>query len=205
MVEKLSRWAVSAALPDALKVPVSEIGYLATLKFVVGKRIATLASCEAKSALANFLAMGSELEATDEEIELAAEIEAAAIDSELDLDAGESILIAVSLKRDVKKLATGDKRAVCSCQPLSQTLNLIEPLRGRIITLEQILAQLIRQLDFGELRGKVCGDPCDKTAGICFGCSSEGSSETSALDALLSYQKHLAKESSEFTAPNLAS
>lgn len=204
IVEKLSRWEAADYMGRALDVDQSNIGYLETLRFVVGKRIERNGSCRAKQQLLAFLDEASAIDATDQEVALAAEIEEVAVKCELDMDTGESLLISVALVRGVAKLATGDKRAVCSCSPLARTVEDIVRLKGALISLEQILARLLAHIDSEDLRSRVCGAPCDRTASIAFGCSAVSAAKGEAiLSALESYQRDLATRSEGYTNPNL--
>ena len=146
----------------------------------------------------------SVLEPTEDEISLAASIEEISLSEGLDIDVGESQLFAVALTRAETIVATGDKRAVCSCAGMEPSLPEIAGLRGRIISTEQVLARLLDLLDYGALRARICADKsADKTAVICFSCSGVGVPVADVLSALESYQKDLAKRSMHYTSASL--
>lgn len=204
IVEKLSLWEATDYIGQVLNVDQSSVGYLETLRFVVVKRIERSGSCGAKCQLIAFLDEATAIDATDEEVFLAAQIEEVAAQCELDLDTGESLLISVAMVRGVTKLATGDKRAVCSCSRLARSVKKISHLKGALISLEQILARLLSYISCEDLKERVCAAQCDRTASIVFGCLTDGTANDGAiLDALESYQRDLAIRSEGYTDPNL--
>lgn len=127
------------------------------------------------------------LEPTPEEIETAANFEEMAIKANVDLDPGESQLLAIAISRDARALATGDKRAVRAIFQISpKTFN------HRIACLEQAIAHLIRTVEFSSLRKEVCkNNQCDKAVSICFQCNSEKIDPDAVMTALTSYTEDL--------------
>ncbi|MFN4159459.1 MAG: hypothetical protein ACK4GO_13780 [Gemmobacter sp.] len=153
----------------------------------------------------DFLDAVSVLEPTEDEVSLAASIEEISLAEGLDIDVGESQLFAVALMRSDTLVATGDKRAVCSCSGIEPGFPEIAGLRGRIISTEQVLARLLDLIDHEALRARVCADrEADKTAEICFSCSKEAVPVAEVLSALESYQKDLATRSMYYTSDSLA-
>lgn len=138
----------------------------------------------------------SYIEPSEEEIELAAELEDAARDKGGSLDVGEAQLLAILLKRSSQALVTGDKRAIEATARLE-----LEDAAGRLICLEQIIASFIAKGSAEMLRKKVCMEPqADRTLSNCFACSSFD--ETSVTDhevmeAIQSYLNHLSRASGD--------
>ena len=146
----------------------------------------------AQSRLATCLEWATALEPTDEELSLAAEIEAAAQQLNISFDSGESQLLAVLVERQACRLYTGDKRAVEGLGPLAEHLAMSESIVNKIICFEQVLLILLRVLGAKELTSRVCRETeVDKAASICCGCASGGSDEAGITEGLNSYINHL--------------
>lgn len=127
-------------------------------------------------ALDEFLASTVSLEPTDAELDLAAEVEAAAQRDGLSLDAGESQLAAIVLVRSLSLLETGDKRAIRSLEALLDRVNALGALAGKVRSLEQIVVRVLAELEFDPVRRAICAEPgVDKALSICFSCASGGS------------------------------
>ena len=204
VVEKMARWKCILEFPVSLSVDASSIAYLQSLRFVVGKRLETLPAASLHDLFLEFLECASPIEPTEPEIGLAATIESISQEDGLGLDVGESLLLAVAIKRGLGKVATGDKRAVCSCPALIDYVAEVETLRGSFVSLEQILARLLVVLGADSLRRSVCSDAdADTTARICFACSRSEVRDQEILQALASYQSDLAKNSECFSGIEL--
>lgn len=89
-------------------------GVIATTRFVAQKRVRRKASnpAGAEARLAAFLHDAVHVEPTEEELRLAAKIEAEAAEAGLQLDSGESQLSAIAISRGTSVVLTGDKRAI---------------------------------------------------------------------------------------------
>lgn len=135
------------------------------------------------------------IEPTREEIKLAAELEFAAQESNLELDGGESQLCAVLILRSQALLFTGDKRAIVAIGGLMVDGE-HAMLRGNVVCLEQLFLWQLRTMDGALVRSAVCGKPprIDMALSLCFGCYSGGSSLESALEGLGSHIGDLARK-----------
>jgi predicted nucleic acid-binding protein len=122
-----------------------------------------------------FFASVSNLEPTDQEIRLAAELEFGARRIGASLDPGESQLAAMVVRRDIPVLETGDKRAIISLEQLLDHAEGVLAMAGRIRCLEQIvLRRLADEGVLATLRSAVCGEPAvDKAMTACFACYSD--------------------------------
>ncbi len=192
------------SLSECLGTEIYSIGHLGSLRFVVGKRLNRMGLSAASEQLDQFLRAATEIDLSESELELAASIEEFSLNSGLELDAGESILISVGILRQLRSVVTGDKRAICSCKFIASEFPVIEQLMGHLFSLEQLLGKLVKIHGQNEIRSKVCSDPnADKTAKICFACSAIKFSDGDAIKALSSYQFDLAQKSGNFTHSKL--
>lgn len=110
-----------------------------------GRRLTLCKSRDEADRLQRALAALVEIEMTDEESKLAAEMTAQALNHDLDVDAGEVMLLAVALHRSLLEVATGDKRALCALPDLATFVPQLAALRGRLICLEQIFSLLTKE------------------------------------------------------------
>ncbi len=124
------------------------------------------------------------LEPTPGEIELAAAYEAKAQALDLQLDTGESQLLAVLLSRSAALFLTGDKRAIVA----------IEEIIGdqfehpKIGCLEQVIAAIVQLTNVQYVRSQICREPqADRAISLCFSCTAPAVSMTSALEGLDSH------------------
>lgn len=134
-----------------------------------------------------------EVEPTETELALAAEFEAAAQALNLELDGGESQLLALLIERRLPLLLTGDKRAIVAIERVAA-----ERLPGpSIVCLEQVMLTLLRRIGLARLRERVCTEPAvDRAMTICFACRSSIIDVASVEEGLLSYVDYLRKSSS---------
>lgn len=123
---------------------------------------------------AEFVDQSNVLEPTQEETQLAARIEDISIQNSLNLDTGESLLIAVFLKRNVEFIATGDKRAVVSLSSLTSHWGSITNKRFYVACLEQIVKYILTTSNLNKVRSSVCSNlDADRAITICFSCYSD--------------------------------
>lgn len=131
----------------------------------------------------------SKIEATQAEVAIAGELEEEAAACGLELDVGESLLLAILLERNCSYLLTGDKRAIAAIAKLKPGET-----GQRIICFELLIAALLQHIPHGELRARVCAEPStDKAITNCFGCSATGVEEADILAGLGSYYSSLAR------------
>lgn len=182
------------------------VGVLGSARYVVGALIerGTVARSPTtvRSELAAFLSSAIELEPTDREISLAAEMEAAAQREALALDAGESLLAAMTVGREAIVLETGDKRAIRSIERLLDAIGDLAALVGKVRCLEQVARRVLDEMPIDRLRGAICAEPAvDKAMSFCFSCHSDESPPVeSIIDGLDSYIADLRKEAGRVLA-----
>ncbi len=132
-----------------------------------------------------------ELDLSDAELQIAASLEQLAISNNVELDAGESQLLAARISRDQGLLVTGDKRAISAIELLSDHMNIPEKF---LVCFEQFMMSILHQMEFQELRARVCANAvADKAVAICFSCNSCCQGEANVIEALNSYIYHLRK------------
>jgi hypothetical protein len=166
-------------------------GILGASRFVVSKTIMRTPlrgdPCSAKTQFLVFLTENEVIEPSAEEQHLAADFEAAAQKTALNLDAGESQLVAILVSRGLLWLVMGDKRAVASVETLLDTDERLQVAAGKVRCLEQLVADALATGNPDQIRRAICDEPSvDKTLSICFSCSSPEASSV-PLEALSSY------------------
>jgi hypothetical protein len=167
------------------------VGILGTSKFVVPKQIIRARlhgdPAVASAHFAVFLAANEVIEPSAAEQQLAALLEAAAQEIALNLDTGESQLVAVLVSRCLPWLLTGDKRAIVSIEALLGRETRLIAVAGKIRCLEQLVLDALKTMG-SAMRDAICAEPfVDKTLSICFGCSSPDPDPAEALEGLTSY------------------
>ncbi|OBP72350.1 hypothetical protein BAE42_16195 [Mesorhizobium loti] len=134
------------------------------------------------------------VEPDEAEIHLAASFEAAAQARNLELDGGESQLLAILISRGLKLLITGDKRAVRAIEELAAD----KLTCGSIACLEQLIATILAQLGPVVLRQHICAEPAaDRALTACFACRSSVIDLASIEEGLRSYIADLRKVASK--------
>lgn len=127
------------------------------------------------------------IEPSSEEVDLAADFETRAIELSLQLDTGESQLLAVLIKRSAPLLLTGDKRAIQAMEEIAPS----SP-RGTVGCLEQLLLAFLNVFDSSTIRSRICAEPsADRATTICFSCSSPSVSAATIVAGLKSYIANL--------------
>jgi len=181
---------------------------LGQAKFVIGKRIerqAKRGAANAPQALERFTSVLADLalvEPTEQETAFAARLENAAQQAGLALDSGESLLCSIVVHRNLHRLATGDKRAICAMETLAQTHGEVARAAGRVLCLEQLFVRLLAAAtDPGAVRRAVCGEHhVDRALTSCFSCASPEIGSDQWAEGLSSYI-----ESVRADAPNMLS
>ncbi len=168
------------------------VGVLGLARFVLPSKIRKRASegtvDEAHDRLSMFLEKAVALETTEEETELAAELEYQAQVLGLPFDGGESQLCAILLLRDVPKLVTGDKRALAAAEKLLELCPRLHPASGKMMCLEQLILRLVTSLGPHPVRAVICRQPrVDTALSICFSCANEAVTADSFAAGLRSY------------------
>lgn len=170
-------------------------------KYVVEGRIKrTHRLVDRDRALASFeaiLAQASMIEPDDTELALAADFEAAARECGLELDTGESQLLAITISRACCLLLTGDKRAIRAIAAVCPA-----KVAERIACLEQLIAQIVQTAGLARVQAKVCSEPqTDQALSICFGCSSGGVDDDNVFAGLKSYIENLQEDAAGVLLP----
>lgn len=166
-------------------------GMLGVGKFVVRGRLDRALYitdiARAKAAFDHLLCAVSLLEPADEELAMAADLEAEANRHNLELDGGESQLLAILANRECPLFITGDKRAVVAMATVAPSVA-----AGRVGCLEQLVVELVKTAGVGLIRTRVCAEPqADRAMAICFGCLRATADLEEVLDGLRSYIGHL--------------
>lgn len=126
------------------------------------------------------------LEPAPDEVDVAADFEAAATEANLSFDVGESQLVAMLMARGGVALVSGDKRA-------AKAMSVVVPdLERRLVCLEQVLHSMITRFGLEPLRSSVCREKAsDRAVTNCFQCSSGKVEVISVLQGLESYLRSL--------------
>jgi hypothetical protein len=179
---------------------------LGVAEFVIRKRLKKSIGLRHPSRIAEECDLAMQrfgrLEPDDEEIKFAAGLEAAAQEMAVQLDTGESLLIAILVRRFARLLITGDKRAVVATHCLCGTAISRDAIKGRVVCLEQLMLTLLDHLGLEALAARVCAEPAaDKTLAICFSCSSGITDEPTVREGLRSYLADLRARSGDVLLP----
>jgi len=143
----------------------------------------------AKDAFERLLQTTVLLEPNDEELAIAADLEEKATRQGLELDGGESQLVAILMKRACELLITGDKRAIAALEKVASDL-----VAGRVACLEQLIAQIVHLAGVAVVRPRICREPkVDRALTSCFGCSQVDASKDDVVAGLSSYIGHLGR------------
>lgn len=168
-------------------------GMLGVARFVLRSRIergrGIVSPSHAMQQLQVLLENVNLLEPTEDELALAADLEAEAQRLEHELDGGESQLLAILAHRGLRLLLTGDKRAIVAMSVVAPGLA-----SSKIACLEQFMAEIISLAGVEPVRAAVCNEPSvDKAITACFGCSRPSATEADVIEGLASYTGHLSR------------
>lgn len=170
----------------------TETGVLSASRYVLPPKVRRLRAGDAASAaideLMRYIYLAAELEPTERETQLAADLEFTAQTAGLQLDVGESQLCAMAVMRAVPALLTGDKRAISSLERLVDHEPRIGAIAGRVYCLEQLVASLLPKLEVNAVREVVCRKPIvDRALANCFSCSGTEARRETVTQGLTSY------------------
>lgn len=175
-----------------------EIVVLGAAKFVVAKAISKhkfSSSDVALQLLDTLLQIFRVSEPTEEELLLAAELEDFAQANALDLDGGESQLLAMLIRGTGEIFLTGDKRAVRAIEIICSSKGHLTEVNDRIACLEQLIMLLIRKHSSSSIQSRICAESwVDKSLAICFSCATGIVDELQVRDALRSYINDLRRK-----------
>lgn len=198
VIAKCAIYSLLFHVATALGAANSELGVLGTILFVIKERhlaTARIGGGAALEQLKNFVKEVEILEPSDEESRLAAKLEEAALEMNLQFDVGESQLCAIVVTRKVGLLCTGDKRAIRAMERLVNTLSDLSYLAQRVLPFEGLVKRILSDLGYAELREHICSSRgTDKALEICFQCHREDGNETEASAGLNSYINAVAED-----------
>ena len=191
VVLKVACYSLHDEFLTATTISESPPALLGVGKYVVEgriKRSRTLSNRDrAGASFDAILARAFMLEPDDEELALAADFETSAREKGLELDTGESQLLAIAINRRCCLMITGDKRAIRAIAVVCP-----EAVEKRIACLEQLIGQMVHLSGLPVVQAKVCSEPlADRAISICFGCSSGGTDAGNVLAGLHSYIRDL--------------
>lgn len=161
-------------------------------RFVIRGRLAKSRNiadaAKAASAFERLLAAMLAVEPNEAELSLAADLEAEASKRDLELDGGESQLLAILACRGCDLLLTGDKRAISAIAATAAALA-----ASRVACLEQLMCQLVTKVGAPGVWPGVCAEPnMDRAITACFGCArSAPPTNDEVAEGLASYVNHL--------------
>ncbi|MDF1671348.1 MAG: hypothetical protein P1U83_17230 [Roseovarius sp.] len=192
---KAAAYSLSGSSKSIFDTNTLDCQILSSAKYVLPQLLATKRAFtelnKVKSELEVLLSSFVELDLSDAELQAAAALEQLAIRNSLELDAGESQLLAVRITRGQGLLVTGDKRAISAIELLFDHVEIPEQF---VACLEQFMISILQQEEFQEVRAKVCANAtADKAVAICFLCNSSHTGEADVVEALNSYIAHLRK------------
>jgi hypothetical protein len=193
VILKAAQYQLDAELAELTTFEDIPPSVLTVARFVIQGRIQKLRDASLKDAVsacfARLLTRVQAIEPTEDEVQLAAEFETCAQRAGLDLDGGESQLLAILLTRNLRLLVTGDKRAIVAIECISKYTPSIG---ARIGCFEQLIASIVTPDNKLKVRTDVCKVPyVDKAISICFACSSEDADHGVIRAALSSYIQHV--------------
>ncbi|MCP4564148.1 MAG: hypothetical protein GY873_37500 [Bosea sp.] len=170
-------------LTDCGRVP----AVLPVTRFVATDRLERSVPIEARTAtldrLASMLASLGVAEPDSGELQLAASFEAEAQRLNLELDIGESQLLAMLISRKLRLLVTGDKRAIRAIESVAGA-----SAAASLACLEQLTASLIERIGLANVLARICSNPSvDRALFNCFGCHSGGAEAAAVTEGLRSY------------------
>lgn len=196
ILHKLSAYGLLQDLLSIRPLGGNDFFMLGAARYIVAKKLqkkpplrgAEVSLAEFESALAQI----SAIEPTNEEVRLAADLEYAAQQLNVDFDPGESLLCAALLLRRGEYIFTGDKRAVLALQALLDADAVPAEVRNRVACLEQLFLLLLECKEHAEIRSAVCREQLvDRALANCFSCCATTTSVESWREGLASYIRDL--------------
>ena len=161
-------------------------------RFVIRNRLSRASNiadpARATSAFEQMLPTMTLVEPDEDEMAVAADLEAEAIRLDLELDGGESQLLAILANRSCSLLVTGDKRAIAAMATVA-----LAQASARVACLEQMIAHVVATSGTSIIQPRICAEPnVDRAITSCFACSSSNKpDDAEVLAGLASYISHL--------------
>lgn len=109
-------------------------------------------------------------------------------EDELEIDAGDAVLVSFAVQSDERLIVTGDKRFVASLAKSSHFATYRVAMQGRFLCLEQIIFQLLETLDFTDILNRIVpARSCDTAIRAAFGSGmmAERADVQAALEAYI--------------------
>ena len=188
---KISCYSLVSQALRAITIDGSPPAMLGVARFVIRGRLSRARNVvdveRASAAFEQLMQVVTLLEPDESELALAADFEAEANRNNLELDGGESQLLAILIIRAYRLLLTGDKRAIAAMATVAP-----EQATGRVACLEQLMAHIIGDVGAAAVRVVVCSEPnADRTLTLCCSCGRQTApAEDDILAALASYAGH---------------
>jgi len=169
----------------------TKLGMLGVGRFVLRDRLERPRNVadlpRARASLDRLLETVEFIEPNEDELALAAEFETEARVRDLELDSGESQLLAIVIRRNLHVLVTGDKRAITAMAVVAAKLA-----AGRVVCLEQLMMLIVKASGLDAVRPRVCGEPhVDRAITACFGCARSAVPPEDVAEGLTSYIGYL--------------
>lgn len=178
-------------------------GILGAAKYVCTKALSIRGLQENSVFLSQLIEELVQLEPTDAETSIAAEIEFEAQRYGLQLDAGESLLFAIVDVRSIPRLGTGDKRAITAIERIIHQRETNSSWVERVLCLEQIVRRIVKTSDPVAIRNQICAAHfADRSLAICFSCASGKGDAAAWLSGLESYIADIRKNAPTILAPD---
>ena len=159
---KIAAYRLAVELIAVLE-PKGEPAALGLTHLIAGRQLArkrTLRDAAGAAAeLDALLGMLGRLEPDDDEVTLAADLATVAQEQGLPLDSGEAQLTAITVRRGLPLLVTGDKRALGALAQLVDGKPMHSALVGRLACFEQVLSSIATLTGEHELRSRICAEP----------------------------------------------
>lgn len=193
IVIKLARLVLMRHTLDLLPAWADTPAILGATRFVARSRVERQASQTSRvvalASLNVFLRRALVVEPTRNELILAGRLEDEAQALDVALDTGESQLVAILCTRGARWMFTGDKRAMAALETLSQTIDELSALTGRVVAFEQLILDLSGIVGLAAVDSHVRNDPAtDGAIRIVF---RPGRASGEMVEALNSYIRDL--------------
>ena len=190
-----------AAMPPAAP------GLLGTARFVLPKLLAKRPPRRLQAAQAELAYALQSLEALEpsrEEVELAAQLEFEAQRQSLPVHAGECLLVAIIIARDLRWLLTGDRGAIEGLARMEFPPSVdVTKLHGRISCFEQAICRLMAVHEAASIRASICAErEVDTNMRACFSCASPEVGEASWREGLASHIRLIRSHAGNLLMPD---
>jgi hypothetical protein len=182
---KIAAWQLDAPLLAISTTAAGSPAMLSIARYVVRRKLSRQALHDASGAEQAFDRLCEAMAAIEPElveIEMAAALEETAGQAGLELDVGESQLVAILVARGAALLLTGDKRAIKAIATLEP-----QDFGTRVACLEQAIWLILAREDAGAIRRCICSEPTvDKAVTSCFACHRNDEVTAADIEAGLS-------------------